>query len=54
MDKINSRQAGIIVFLSVIGLKAVLLPAIIYYFAGTGGYVSVFLRMVIDFALLFG
>ena len=52
MEKLTSRQAGILIFLSVIGLKAVLLPAIIYYFAGNSGYIAVFFSLGFDFLLL--
>ena len=52
MKQLTSRQAGILIFISVIALKAVILPAIIYFMAGAGGYITVFFSLVFDFALL--
>jgi len=52
MDKISTKQAGIIIFLSIISLKAVVFPAVLYFYAGIGGYVTVFFALIIDGLLL--
>ncbi len=52
MEKLSSKQAGIITFLSVISLKAVVFPAVLYFYAGTSGYVTVLMAMLFDFLIL--
>ncbi|MBQ4558444.1 MAG: GerAB/ArcD/ProY family transporter [Clostridia bacterium] len=52
MKQLTSRQAGILIFFSVIALKAVVLPAIIFFLAGAGGYITIIFSLIFDFGLL--
>ncbi len=51
-NSISSKQVGTLLFFSIIAIKAVLLPAIIYFYAGTNGYITVIGVLTIDFSLL--
>ena len=54
MKTITARQAGILIFFSVIALKAIILPAVIYLYAGTNGYITMFFAFAVDFGILIG
>ena len=54
MKTITARQAGILIFFSVIALKAIILPAVIYLYAGTSGYITMFFAFAVDFGILIG
>lgn len=49
MEKITSRQLGIIVFVSVVGMKFVLVPALFSSFAGSDAYIAITLNLLFDF-----
>ncbi len=52
MKKLTSRQASILIFLSIVALKVIVLPSIIYFHAGSSGYVTIFFALFVDFATL--
>lgn len=49
MEKITSRQLGMIVFISVVGMKFVLVPALFSSFAGNDAYIAIALNLLLDF-----
>lgn len=49
MEKITSRQLGRIVFLSVVGMKFVLVPALFSSFSGNDAYIAITINLLIDF-----
>jgi len=49
MERVTSRQLGMLVFISVIGMKFVLVPALFSSFAGTDSYIAITLNLLLDF-----
>ena len=52
MKQLTNRQASILIFLSIVALKVIVLPSIIYFHAGSSGYVTIFFALIVDFTTL--
>ena len=49
MKQLTNKQASILIFLSIVAIKVIVLPSIIYFHAGSGGYITIFFSLIIDF-----
>ena len=51
MEKISARQLGMVVFISIVGMKFVLVPALFSSFAGNDAYIAIAINLILDFPM---
>ncbi len=52
MKQLTNKQASVLIFLSIVALKVIVLPSIVYFHAGRSGYVTIFFALAVDFATM--